>query len=443
MKKKSIIIIALVSFVLLCGIGVFIYFLTKTDTNEFNNNLFVDGLVLVEKDGKYGYLNQIGEVVIDFLYDGAESFYNDVAIVKVSGKYFLINKDGKPINNQKYDNLKFDHKGGLYIFMRNTKYGLLSLDGTILLDAIYDDIGYFSEGVAIVKNGNKYGFIDKKGKQIVECKYNFAFSFSDGYASVVIDNKFGYINKKGELVIAALYDYAGPFHDGYAIVLIETAKGPNCKVIDKNGKTIHSDYELIARTKNCFITKKEDAYYIINKNGDKTFLSTKYENIYVDTTLVNHYLEYFYAEDEDTFYILDEQGKVVFEATNNGNEVWYLFDIDISTRNIWFAEYKGNNLTIKTTNGKTLEYEYSESVPELFVENEKIILRKHNKFGVIDFNGTTLIGFNFDTITVTSDGYAIVEVNDKYGVVDLEGNTIIPILYDNIPYRNIPYWGLE
>ena len=48
MKKKSIIIIALVSFVLLCGIGVFI-FLTKTDTNEFNNNLFVDGLVLVEK----------------------------------------------------------------------------------------------------------------------------------------------------------------------------------------------------------------------------------------------------------------------------------------------------------------------------------------------------------------------------------------------------------
>ena len=230
--------------------------MTKTDTNEFNNNLFVDGLVLVEKDGKYGYLNQKGEVVIDFLYDGVESFYNGVAIVKVSGKYFLINKDGKPINNQKYDNLKFDHKGGLYIFMRNTKYGLLSLDGTILLDAIYDDIGYFSEGVAIVKNGNKYGFIDKKGKQIVECKYNFAFSFSDGYASVVIDNKFGYINKKGELVIAALYDYAGPFHDGYAIVLIETAKGPNCKVIDKNGKTIHSDYELIARTKNCFITKK-------------------------------------------------------------------------------------------------------------------------------------------------------------------------------------------
>ena len=73
----------------------------------------------------------------------------------------------------------------------------------------------------------------------------------------------------------------------------------------------------------------------------------------------------------------------------------------------------------------------------------KIILRKHNKFGVIDFNGTTLIGFNYDTITVTSDGYAIVEVNDKYGVVDLEGNTIIPILYDNIPYRNIPCWGLE
>ena len=139
---------------------------------------------------------------------------------------------------------------------------------------------------------------------------------------------------------------------------------------------------------------------------------------------INHYLEYFYAEDEDTFYILDEQGKVVFEATNNGNEVWYLFDIDISTRNIWFAEYKGNNLTIKTTNGKTLEYEYSESVPELFVENGKIILRKHNKFGVIDFNGTTLIGFNYDTITVTSDGYAIVEVNDKYGVVDLEGTLL-------------------
>ena len=99
--------------------------------------------------------------------------------------------------------------------------------------------------------------------------------------------------------------------------MIETAKGPNCKVIDKNGKTIVRIMNWSQEQKLLYY-KKEDAYYIINKNGDKTFLSTKYENIYVDTTLVNHYLEYFMRK-TDTLYTRWTR-KVVFEATNNGNK---------------------------------------------------------------------------------------------------------------------------
>jgi hypothetical protein len=45
-------------------------------------------------------LNKKGETVIDFLYDDAEVFNKGVAVVCVDDNYYLIDKEGKPINDQ-------------------------------------------------------------------------------------------------------------------------------------------------------------------------------------------------------------------------------------------------------------------------------------------------------------------------------------------------------
>ena len=64
-----------------------------------------DVYINVKKDGKYGYINQNGEVVIDFLYDYASPFvgitaYNkhfDIALVCQNGSTYIILKNGRKV----------------------------------------------------------------------------------------------------------------------------------------------------------------------------------------------------------------------------------------------------------------------------------------------------------------------------------------------------------
>ena len=74
-KKRLIIIISTSVIVLVCSILLLFHFLGKGNIDTKRYNLFVDGKIIVEKDGKYGYLNRKGKVEIDFLYDYAEPFY--------------------------------------------------------------------------------------------------------------------------------------------------------------------------------------------------------------------------------------------------------------------------------------------------------------------------------------------------------------------------------
>lgn len=437
-KKRLIIIISTSVIVLVCSILLLFHFLGKRNIDTKRYNLFVDGKIIVEKDGKYGYLNRKGKVEIDFLYDYAEPFYKGVAVVCNNDKYFLIDEDGRPINNNNYDYLEIDHNSDKIIFKRNDKFGIMTLKSKIIVDTIYDNISYYSEGLARVRNDNKYGYVNEKGKMVIECKYDWAGWFSEDYAVVEIDDKYGYINKKGELVISNLYDDAYDFYNGYAIVEVETSSGNNYKVIDKKGKTIYTDYDYISRTKNCFVVEKDDSFSIINKKGNITGLSSRFEYA-SGWNSGGYFVEYVFAEDDDNLYLLDEKGILIY-STEFDKDYWSDIIVDYHVLEFLYAKQTNSKLIIISSNGKTLEYAYTEEDPKVYVENNKIIINKNEKFGVIDFKGNTLVDFNYDSISISNDDYVVVEVNGKYGVIDLKGNIIIPIQYDDIPVSYFYYY---
>ena len=75
-----------------------------------NNTLF-----LSKKDGKYGYVDKKGNVVVDYIYDDAteQNEYGFVA-VKKNGLWGAIDKEGKEVIEPKYNlenNLKIDFIG--------------------------------------------------------------------------------------------------------------------------------------------------------------------------------------------------------------------------------------------------------------------------------------------------------------------------------------------
>ncbi|GHU90992.1 hypothetical protein FACS1894202_11710 [Clostridia bacterium] len=83
---------------------------------------------------------------------------------------------------------------------------------------------YYSEGfLGAVSDNGKYGFVDKKGNWVIEAKYDAVGYFSEGLAPVVYNGKLGYIGVSGNIVIPFQYDgdlRTANFHTGYATVEI-------------------------------------------------------------------------------------------------------------------------------------------------------------------------------------------------------------------------------
>jgi WG containing repeat len=64
-----------------------------------------NGLAVAKRDGKFGFINSNGEIIIDFIYNDAKGFKYDLAPVKINGKWGFINHKGKFKINPIYDNL--------------------------------------------------------------------------------------------------------------------------------------------------------------------------------------------------------------------------------------------------------------------------------------------------------------------------------------------------
>ena len=81
------------------GVG---YFADSEGNKLFNKQFeevceFSEGLARVVQNGKWGFINTKGEVVIPCIYDFAWAFSEGLAEVKQDGKGSIINKEGKVI----------------------------------------------------------------------------------------------------------------------------------------------------------------------------------------------------------------------------------------------------------------------------------------------------------------------------------------------------------
>jgi len=100
-------------------------------------------------------------------------------------------------------------------------YGLIDIDGNILVELIYASISEFVDGVAIVRErGRGSGLIDIRGNIVLEPELIFINDIVDGFA-VVYDNnnKFGLVSIDGSWVLEPTFDghiTVGEFVDGVA-----------------------------------------------------------------------------------------------------------------------------------------------------------------------------------------------------------------------------------
>lgn len=272
---------------------------------------FSKGHAAVEKEGKWGVVDSLNNIIIPFKYSYILLKDNRfIAIDSKTRKAGMVDLNGNIIVPFEFSRLEFMAHNLIQVRKYHENYfevGLMDMNGNWVLNMIDNAFIYgFQEDMSRISKNNKYGFVNKEGRIVIPMKYSFAFNFSKGLASVKTGNKWGFINQKGEWVIPAMYqsvkDYEGgliaaqkdnkygfinirnevviPFkwsnaqsfglmreQPGTAQVSIHNLAG----IIDEKGNyIIPCEYESLNWNKvlEIYIARKHKKYGVIDKNGN-------------------------------------------------------------------------------------------------------------------------------------------------------------------------------
>lgn len=399
-------------------------------------------LIPFRKGDKFGFSDVKKNIIIEPKYEEAEPFHNGMAKVKLNGKYGFIDQTGKVVIPFKYDQCDLLIQPDL-----RTDLFISKLIGSQQFKKFYAE----NENLISVKMGDKFGLIDKFDKEVIPVKYDGGLHISESLIAAKLNNKSGYIDKTGKEVIPFIFDDAGGFIDGIAPVMRAGTKEDKSDskwgFIDKTGKEIIPlKYESVGKSSKDFIFFSSDESLILAKiNGkfgfiDKTgkeIIPFIYDEAVDFTNGLAAVMKSGVKEDksDDKWGFIDKSGKEVipikFEhvipfigdtiaAKLNGKEGY----IDKKGNQVIPFMYEGihpfgfiDDLAFVKINGKGGFIDKT---------NNLVIEAKYNSTEKFDFFGPTF-----------SEGLVDVGIGKKKGYIDKTGKEIIPFKYDSAaPFSN-------
>lgn len=319
------------TFLFTCLILCFIH--SHTDAQRF--------LAGAKKDGKWGFIDDKGEWVIQPTFDKVLPFREGLAAANIgfffdpynadncrTGKWGFIDPAGKWIIEPRFDavesfregfakvNTGASYRAYQGITLMGGKWGFIKKDGSWLVppnDTLYTG---FSEGYCAFKvpKGSKWGYVDNHNQVSITPDYWTAGEFCQGLAPVMKGSaNYQYIDKQNIPVFGRSFRKAWPFSDGRAFVLDEYGKAA---FIDSAGKVIftldHLQYNenisLVFAGELVRVPMEKDGimnYGYMDKSG-KWVIEPVYQ-------LAGHFYEGFALVFVDLFYwFIDVYGRKIF-----------------------------------------------------------------------------------------------------------------------------------
>lgn len=231
-------------------------------TNCIPSLYFKAGLVAVWlwKEGKYVFMDKLGNIVIDKNFKQAFNFQEGLAAVEFSkfGNRGFINKKGDLVIDTLYSHAVRFTNGYLRCYHKDS-WGILDTSGKFTKTLHFKNSGTFQHGLMPVNYDGQWGFINPKGEFEIEPIYSGAKDFSDGLAAVLINEKWGYIDTTGKIVIEPKFYEANEFSEGLAFV--------NLREIAFAGP----DMNAIINKKGDIIFVLEDPLVLIDSNGIESY----------------------------------------------------------------------------------------------------------------------------------------------------------------------------
>lgn len=459
----------------------------------------------LQSAGKYGVIRKDGTVIVEPVYDEVKIPNQDFAIfiLKENGEYIVLNDKKERIftsvsevtvieGKDAYGNVAFNNT--VLKYFENDKYGLINFEGKKITDAVYEEITSLNDkyGEILVKKNGKYGVVNVNGVVLVQPKYDYING--DGYvkngsykdSGYIIGNKtnqgmrYGYIDKNENQIVSLDQEsiYRVTEINSDEAYLVASQNGRYALYRDKVNLT---DYKYIDIFYNngteCFTVRKNKSYGVIDLSG-QIIIPTEYEELLVVGIFAKAYkdgIDYTYdlkgkliensqfaslqetttgklyiSIDENYRYgLADKEKKVVVD-----NEYDYIDEI-VET-GLLIATVR-DNVTIYSGSGKeivsaqhadlkrigkyievtTAKDSYFLSQDGKKVDNKSVYLnnslyanKSGSKWGFVDLKNNLIVPYIYDEVTELNEyGFAGIKKNGKWGVINDKGEVILEPTY--------------
>jgi hypothetical protein len=192
-------------------------------------------------DGKFGFMDRSGQIVIEAKYQYAVGFREGLAAVRVNGLFGFINEAGEmvipPQFRSAFSSVFVD---GLAAVAPQSAWGYIDPTGKLVIQPQFEKASDFHEGLAAVQLEGKWGFIDRTGKLVAPPQYRAATAFSDGVAPVCVAearvDRCLFVNKQFAQAVPGRFSSASAFLEGLALVRDRPDTPP--RFIDRSGKEV-------------------------------------------------------------------------------------------------------------------------------------------------------------------------------------------------------------
>ena len=212
-------------------------------------------LLPYKENGKWGYKNTKGQMVIGAQYAAAQEFEGNIAFAAMdgSGLYGLIDRYGNWLTSAIWSSVR-PFSGGWAAVEQNGYWGYIDETGKYMVEPQFREAGEYTCGRARVRTGSFWGYIDADGDLVIEAEWKTCFDFaedvafaqstsgrwymidkagtrvatlgtnlsgetySEGYAAVCNNGEYFYYNNKGRSAYSKTFEDARAFSGGYAAV---------------------------------------------------------------------------------------------------------------------------------------------------------------------------------------------------------------------------------
>ena len=155
-----------------------------------------------------------------------------------------------------------DFHEGFAVVKLNDKWDFINREGRLLSPTWFDYCGDFIDGFAVVKLNDKWNFINRECGLLSPTWFDYCWNFHDGFAVISLNGKWNLINRECRLLSPTWFDNCGDFHDGFAVVCLNG----KCNFINREGRLISPTW-----FDNCW--NFHDGFAAVKLNGKYNFIN--------------------------------------------------------------------------------------------------------------------------------------------------------------------------